>query len=71
MNEAAASHMNEAIGSESFVAHPAKSAGGWRVVLQIGPNRVQYIGGFGSEDEARDWIDNEAEGWIQRLNINL
>jgi len=54
----------------SVTAAPSES-GSWRVIIEIDPDRLQYIGCFDSEKAARDWISDQSEDWLKRLSNGL
>jgi hypothetical protein len=49
----------------------AQSGPGWKVVIQLASDRLQYISGFDSEQAARDWIINQSQDWFCRLSAGL
>jgi hypothetical protein len=57
--------------SASVTAAPSDSGIGWRVIIEIDPDRIQYIGGFESEKAARDWISHQSRNWLKRLSSGL
>ena len=54
-----------------LTVEPAQSGPGWKVVIQLAPDRLQYISGFDSEQAARDWIINQSQNWFRRLSAGL
>jgi hypothetical protein len=52
-------------------AVPAEVGDGWRIFIQWASGRMQYISGFESLDDAENWIQNEAQGWLRALENQL
>jgi hypothetical protein len=42
-----------------------KDGSGWYVYVNWGYLPAEQVGGFPSEDEARDWIKRSAAGWLK------
>jgi hypothetical protein len=60
-----------AIDQAALKVEPNRSGLGWKVVIQVAPDRLQYISGFDSEQAARDWIINQSQNWFRRLSAGL
>jgi hypothetical protein len=52
-------------------AVPAQAGDGARVLIQWASGRTQYISGFGSLQDAENWIAREAQNWLKALNTQL
>jgi hypothetical protein len=55
----------------SVTAVPNESGISWRVIIEIDPDRIQYICGFESETAAREWINHQSREWLKRLSSGL
>ncbi len=55
----------------SLTAAPTESGISWRVIIEIAPDRIQYIGGFETEQAAQDWISHQSSDWLKRLSSGL
>jgi hypothetical protein len=45
---------------------PSKADAGWQVRITA-LDRLQYISGFDSEEQAAQWIAEEADMWLSKL----
>ena len=54
-----------------FSAESAEIGSGWRVVIEFGPGRFHYVGGFESKPEADSWIRNHAREWLNLRTTGL
>jgi hypothetical protein len=50
-----------------FEALPMEARTGWRVVVRFADRADMEIPEFATEADARNWITNDAEGWLRRL----
>jgi hypothetical protein len=57
-------------GAKFEIARSADGAG-WRIALRQGFGRMQYIGIFETELEARGWIEKDASHWLTALQAKL
>jgi hypothetical protein len=55
----------------TFRAKPSISGFSWQVVIEYGYDKVQYIGGFESEQAAREWIQHQSQSWLAKLTVGL
>lgn len=46
-------------------ARELKDGSGWYVLVQWGDRPSEQVGGFPSEDEARQWIESSAPSWLK------
>ena len=60
--------MRQSSASAAFSIRPAKLGPGWRVVIELPTNSVQYIGGFETEQEAADWVKHQSGDWIKSMS---
>jgi hypothetical protein len=52
-------------------AVPAHAGDGARVLIQWASGRTQFISGFGSLQDAENWIAREAQNWLNALDTQL
>jgi hypothetical protein len=55
----------------AFSVVPAGHKRGWRVQIRFGGEHIQYIYGFDSLFDAQEWIEREADGWMNGLAADL
>jgi hypothetical protein len=43
-----------------------RDASGWYVLVQWPDRPSEQVGGFRSEDEAQQWIDQDSDNWLRK-----
>jgi hypothetical protein len=56
--------MKQPIMKPNMEPRELKDGSGWYVLVVWGDRPSQQMGGFQSEAEAQQWIDQDADGWL-------
>jgi len=58
------SPMNRNVDIPSFTVENDPVGLGWRIAVRWPDGRIEYVTGMGTEDQALQWIINDAPQWV-------